>query len=203
MANERIWIGVDPGGRSSFGLAMLRGDATVRTTSISCALEALEWIEDVPDGAGIDAPMWWSSGLSGDRQADRWIRRTYGIRAGTVQATNSLQGACLVQGVLFAEGLRRRYPHIHITEAHPKAVLRALGISHDQFFSQYGVDPDTTDEHERDAVIAAVAAREGFSERWPRDLALERLESEQDPSGYWLAPMHYFWPETDEESKRD
>jgi hypothetical protein len=112
-----------------------------------------------------------------------------------VQASNSLRGAVLVQGALFADGLRRGFSEIGITESHPKAVLRALGVSYDDFFFRFGIDPGTTNEHERDALIAAVAAREGFSGRWRRDLALERLDCEQDPSKYWLAPMHYFWPE--------
>ena len=49
--------------------------------------------------------------------------------------------------------------------------------------------------HERDAVIAAVAAREGFEKRWCNDLSLNRCTTEQDPSHYWLAPVQYFWPE--------
>jgi predicted nuclease with RNAse H fold len=54
---ERLWIGADPGGKKSFGLAMLQGDSPVRTVCVSSAREALEWIKGVPDGAGIDAPM--------------------------------------------------------------------------------------------------------------------------------------------------
>jgi hypothetical protein len=50
-------------------------------------------------------------------------------------------------------------------------------------------------EHERDAILSAVAAREGFEGRWSNDLALNRLQSEQDPRSYRLAPIHYFWPE--------
>jgi hypothetical protein len=50
-------------------------------------------------------------------------------------------------------------------------------------------------EHKRDAVISAVAAREGFEGRWIKDLSLNRYPSEQDPSQYWLAPIHYFWPQ--------
>jgi hypothetical protein len=49
-------------------------------------------------------------------------------------------------------------------------------------------------EHERDAFLAAVAAREGFQGRWTNDLARTRAASEQDPSTYWLAPIYYFWP---------
>ena len=52
-----------------------------------------------------------------------------------------------------------------------------------------------SNEHERDAVIAAVCAREGFEGRWRTDLAKKRYACEQNPQAYWLAPMHYFWRE--------
>ena len=39
------------------------------------------------------------------------------------------------------------------------------------------------------------AQGKGCEGRWLTDLALERFGSEQDPQAYWLAPMHYFWPE--------
>ena len=48
-------------------------------------------------------------------------------------------------------------------------------------------------EDERDALISAVAAREGFEQNWV-DLSTERNHDEQDPSQYWLKPVRYFWP---------
>ena len=48
---------------------------------------------------------------------------------------------------------------------------------------------------ERDAVVAAICAREGFEGRWPTDLAEQRGSLEQNPKAYWLAPMSYFWTE--------
>jgi hypothetical protein len=45
--------------------------------------------------------------------------------------------------------------------------------------------------------MSAVTAREGFEGRWTIDLSKNRHECEQDPSSYWLAPMHYFWPKVD------
>ncbi len=176
MAEERVWIGADPGGKNSFGLAILSDGGAVSTACVSCASEALKWIDVEPAGVGIDAPMWWSAGTSGDRQADQWIRSEYSISGGTVQAANSLRGAALIQGALFAESLRQRYPGVRITEAHPKAVLLALQCSAADFFARFGFNITIGNEHERDALIAAIAAREGFSGRWSRDLVLERLE---------------------------
>lgn len=199
-----MWIGADPGGAGNFGIALLNDDGRYSTACVSCADEAVDFVlrsSSKPTGAGIDAPMWWSGGLSGDRAADRWIRKRYGIAAGTVQAANSLRGAALVQGALFAERIRLKFPGLPLTESHPKAVLRALGLPGTdessrwaEFCRTYAISGEHASEHERDAVIGAITAREGFLGRWPRDLSQHRLPSEQDPSAYWLAPMRYFWP---------
>jgi hypothetical protein len=161
---------------------------------VSCADEALAYIRAEPEGVGIGAPMWWSSGESSDRKADQWVRQPYKIPSGTVQTGNSLRGAALVQAAMFVDCLRRRYPAVRVTESHPKAVLKATG-GWAKFSQRYCCGIDIKNEHLRDAAIGAVAAREGFSGNWPRDLALTRHPSEQDPSTHWLAPMHYFWPE--------
>ena len=50
-------------------------------------------------------------------------------------------------------------------------------------------------EHQRDAAIAAVSAREGFQGNWPLDLADRRDRREQNPKSYWLAPISYWWPQ--------
>jgi predicted nuclease with RNAse H fold len=192
-----MWIGVDPGGKDAFGLAILRGDGRFTTYCFSCADEAITSLarEGRPAGIGIDAPMWWSSGPSGDRRADRWIRNRYRISAGTVQAANSLRGAALVQGALFAERARSLFPAVPITEAHPTAVLKARGLVWSDFCPRFSVSGIVENEHVQDAVVAAVAAREGFEGRWSLDLSKDRDVYEQDPTTYWLAPMHYFWPE--------
>ena len=201
MDRNDVWIGADPGGQNNFGIAELFHDGATRTACVSSAREAADWIEDKPLGAGVDAPMWWSSARRGDRKADHWLRCKYGNTSpGKVLAINSLYGAVLAQGAMFAVELRRRFPELPITEAHPGLFLRAWGRRideskrFDELKQHFGIhaDPGISD-HERDAVIAALAAREGFSGRWPRDLALKRLAEEQDPAAYWLAPMHYWW----------
>jgi predicted nuclease with RNAse H fold len=189
-----MWIGADPGGKDNFGLAILNDEGRFSTYCLSCADEAIERLTERPPGIGIDAPMWWSSGRSGDRRADQWIRTQYKISSGTVQTANSLRGAALVQGVLFAESARQKFPGVPITEAHPKALLLALGLGWSEFCSRFSIKGIAENEHRRDAVVSAVAAREGFEGRWPLDLSRERFGSEQDPSTYWLAPMKYFWP---------
>jgi hypothetical protein len=73
------WFGADPGGSNAFGVALLRADGAFVTDVVSCAGDALGWLEkpeqkswladsvDSLEAAGIDAPMWWSSGKSADR----------------------------------------------------------------------------------------------------------------------------------------
>ena len=146
-------------------------------------------------GLGIDAPMWWSAKPGGGRNADEWIRRKHGIASGTVQSANSLQGAVLIGGLLLAQKVREVFPDTPITESHPKALLLAFDRTENQFAETFKISGCGDNEHERDATIAAVCAREGFEGRWSTDLAEKRDCFEQDPLSYWLRPMRYFWPQ--------
>jgi predicted nuclease with RNAse H fold len=157
-----------------------------------------EQVKAPPAGVGVDSPLWWSSGPSSDRQADQWLRRTYGFSGGQVQTVNSLRGAALIQGVMFVRRLRQLFPDVGVTETHPKTVWYALKVNNWDSFSRRflaNVTIHPEQEHERDAIISAVAAREGFEGRWPKDLSTVRHPSEQDPLRFWLAPIHYFWPD--------
>jgi predicted nuclease with RNAse H fold len=191
---RRAWVGIDPGGAHAFGVAIIDEDGEVATSCVSYADQAVDKITVLPLGVGVDAPLWWSSGPSAEREADRWIRRTYGIAAGTVQTPNSLRGAALVQGAMFVERLREKFPGVPVTETHPKAVAIALGGWESARLAGLGCRADLG-EHERDAYLSAICAREGFSGRWTSDLSTMRSSNEQDPNRYWLAPIHYFWPE--------
>jgi predicted nuclease with RNAse H fold len=195
-----MWIGADPGGSGCFGICLLYADGSAATANVSCADDAVVFVQDhlreKPEGAGVDAPLWWSSGPSGDRRADQWLRKRYGLADGEVQTANSLRGAALVQGVMFVARMREHYPGIPITESHPKALLKACcSGSWKSFAERFRVRCEPAGEHGRDAVIGAVAAREGFMGRWPNDLSEYRVAGEQDPKSYWLAPVSYYWPE--------
>ncbi|MCS3496189.1 putative nuclease with RNAse H fold [Bradyrhizobium japonicum] len=188
------WYGADPGGSDSFGLAALEDDGSFKTWLCSSTDEALATI-DQPAGIGIDCPLWWSSKEGGGRRADEWLRKTYRIHPGTVQSVNSLKGAVLVQGLMLAMILRKSYPNVPITETHPKALLRALGMDWNDFRETYGLrGPQPQSEHERDALIGAVAVREGSLGRWKLDLALHLGPSEIDPKDTWFGEVHYWWP---------
>jgi hypothetical protein len=65
------------------------------------------------------------------------------------------------------------------------------------FCSIFSVNGTAESKHRQDALISAVAAREGFEGRWTINPSKNRHECEQNPSAYWLAPMHYFWPNAD------
>ena len=96
--------------------------------------------------------------------------------------------------MMFVSRLREKFPNVPVTEAHPKAVAIALGGWDGTTISKLG-SIAAAGEHERDAILAAIAAREGFEKRWPGDLATMRRPREQDPSNHWLGPVNYFWPE--------
>ena len=195
-----IWIGADPGGKGRFGIALLIDLDPPLTAVVSCVDEAIAFvlahIGKQPAGVGVDAPLWWTSGPSGDRHADQWLRKRYRLSGGEVQASNSLRGAALTQGVMFVHRLRETYPAVRVTESHPKALLKAIADGRwATFAARFNVNASPADEHTRDAIVAAVAARETFDGRWTANLANSRLTSEQDPLTYWLAPIHYGWPE--------
>ena len=191
-----VSVVADPGGKDRFGLAFLDRSGEMSCETVSSVDEAVDRIagKGEPIGLGIDAPMWWSSREGGGRMADSWIRKTYSIKPGTVQTANSLRGAALVGGAMLASRVRQEFPGTRITEAHPKALLQAFNWSAQSFSERFDLPVSGATEHERDAAICAVWAREGFEGRWRLDLALHRDPLEQDPLRYWLAPMHYYWP---------
>jgi hypothetical protein len=209
-----LWFGADPGGANAFGVALLRANGSFESGVVSCADDAMKWLYERAEtilAAGIDAPLWWSSGKNGERYADLFVRgRLHEAGAkdvgGTVQSANSLRGAVLIQGVLLATALRRRWRELPITESHPKALLKEMwsqapkGASlWDEIARCYGLRGaplESEREHERDALLAAVAAREGYQHKWTRDLAKERSQSEQDPASLPWGPVSYWWPPT-------
>lgn len=215
----RVWVGADPGGEGSFGMAFIDAQGGIDCNTVSSVDDAVKFIaakKVEPYGLGIDAPMWWSSRKGGGRKVDEKLRRAYGIPSGTVQQPNSLRGAALIGGAMLAFRIRNKYPEIHITESHPKALLRAFDSKNSEELQEARIcilealdlcAKDVLNEfptsgkrfrndHERDAIIAAVCAREGFSSSWSTDLACDRYCKEQSPGQYWLKPMHYFWPES-------
>jgi hypothetical protein len=101
-----------------------------------------------------------------------------------------------MQAMMFVQRMRELYPNVPVTESHPKALLKAVTEgSWSAFAGRFHVQGAPPSEDERDAIVGAVAARETVEGRWTHDLSATRLRSEQDPKAYWLAPIHYCWPE--------
>ena len=173
------------------------------TCAVDNVEQAIEWVMREIDGevsqaAGIDAPLWWSTGSSGLRDADHRLHARYPAARQSILAVNSLWGSVIVQGVLVAHLLRDRSFSMGLTEAHQKNVL--LSLSHDfweQKFAaiQSDVTLDDSMDNRRDALITAVAAREGFRRVWREDLFTKLPTSAQNLSSRWLAPVHYYWLE--------
>ncbi len=192
-------IGFDPGGIKAFGWATLDVDdignvVSLRTGVVSSvpqaiAATALAGSADVR-GIGIDAPLFWVQ--AGDRQVDASLRKRVvaaGGHSGTVSSVNSLQGACVVQGILAARRSAQEWPNALITEAHPKALLR-LSVAASEFVAQYITS--NVAEHERDAALAAFAAWASVSQ-FPGWINL--LELEADPIFPGEKPVDYWFPE--------
>ena len=208
---SEFWVGVDPGGDNNFGLAFLdsSGKQPMVCNTVSSVDKAVEQIarRGTPLGLGIDTPMWWTAREKGWRKADEVLKNKYCDVSGSVLSINSLRGAALVGGMMLAFRIREKFPDTRITETHPKVLLYALEPALEleererSFAKRFNIstDKDWKNEHKRDAIIGAVCAREGFEGRWTFDLVRRRYQSEQDPQdpySYWLAPVHYFWPET-------
>lgn len=205
-----MWYGFDPGG--TFGVAKISGSGDFECKISRSIAETCAFVEPDARGLGIDSILWWTRRQGGSRHADDIVRRTcirMGGSSGTVSSINSLQGAMFVPAYLIIGELRRRMPNLLVTEAHPKAILRALGLpiwrpkdsdssitdgwaEISRYFRIQGAPPET--EHERDAIIAAVCAREGAEARWTTDLACNKPDDEVELDTILGGPVHYYWP---------
>ena len=173
---RNLILGLDPGGENRFGwcisedteylpLSILhRGVASHAQGAIDAALRLGGTGRIV--GAGIDSPLFWTP--DGDRKVDKLLRQSIRRKGGptsTVMSVNSLQGACLVQGVLAGQLIRKRFSDARITEAHPKALLWLLGLANTETpvddispsaLSGFVAFDSRISEHERDAALGAL-----------------------------------------------
>ena len=217
----KVFLGSDPGGKGKFGWAVCfeinDGLRVVATDIADHAKDALEKsFNALPKGgsvvaAGIDAPMFWVA--DGRREADRLVRKAIGrlgakSPGGTVQSINSLQGACVVQGLLILKLLRQLYPDLPITEAHPKALLWLMGIARrgrdpgmieikdieEVIIEEVGFGLLDKEKEKRDAILAAFTAQMMIRRKsdWVDLLKYERKErilAGEPPIEYWMPKM--------------
>jgi hypothetical protein len=221
-----LLLGFDPGGKKSFGWCVAENALVlplqIRATgvvdnardAILKAFACIKYGEQV-FAAAIDAPMFWVP--CGDRKVDRIVRnQVCGLKCpgGTVQAVNSLRGACLVQGMLTGILLREKFPALPITESHPKATLWLLRLADQKrnpasilhALSRLVVSASVgKTDHERDAAVAVLSAwaMTNQAHGW-KDLYLEE-QKEQKPYSPIESPLAYWMPEVDgaEPSRED
>lgn len=206
------YVGFDPGGIAAFGWAVADGDALpLRLVDRGIADHAQGAINaakncagTVINAIGIDAPLFWNP--AGDRRADQKVReaiREHGCRAsgGTVSAVNALRGACLIQGILVAMICQKAGKEIPITESHPKALLWLVGKAtcsrppnelalSDLREYVVGSAIQGASDHERDAVLGAVAAfaMDSRIDGWQdlRAFDPDSITPLDPPPGYWM-----------------
>ena len=151
-----LFLGFDPGGKGNFGWSICRevggylqpGPITGLENDAWSALERVgklvgSYKNVCVRPVGIDAPLLWDK--RGTRKADselskaltrvrKTLKKESVVRRPPVQAVNSLQGACTIQGTLLARHLIEKSEswkcqNLAITESHPKALEYLLANS--------------------------------------------------------------------------
>ena len=210
MTHSGIIIGYDPGGNRSHGVAALTVEDGVPVELTVCTVAnaeaAINWFTTGghPFAAGIDTLTALSTGPSGWRPADRWLREQYPQVVNSVISPNSLYGAMALNGMAAMVALRSEGRDVAISETHPKVLYYALtGIPYDfsgnsanmiASLSQWlGIPVNVSNEHEWDAALSCHAVLEGVRGNWICDLhALPTA-----PNKRLLAPAgesQYYWP---------
>lgn len=169
--------------------------------------EVLRWAEGIEDliGVGVDTLSCWSTGQSGWRAADLWLRDKYREVQNSIVTPNFLSGSMSLNGMSTLISLRQQNQTISITETHPKVLYWALtGQKYDyrersnemdaMLTEWLGVEVRSFTDHEWDATVSGFAAIRGMSGLWTHDLLTEVAEQQArivNPCG----PVNYWWPE--------
>ena len=202
-------VGYDPGGNGTHGLARLAvREGVAESVTLSTHASAEDVLRALGTNrllsVGVDTLTAWSTGPSGWRPADRWLRARYPEVRPSVAAPNSLYGSMSLGGMAVLLDLRRQ-PDLLVTEAHPKVLWWALwhrryaySVEAQQMDAELGsalgLDLCTANDHEWDAAASALVALHALRDDWPRDLhALDHADGERivHPCG----PTRYVWPE--------
>jgi len=205
-------VGYDPGGNGGHGVARLRVKSGRAVSAIAATLrtteQAIRWITegDPPKGLGIDTLTVWSTGSSGWRPADRYLREKYPAVKISILSPNWLFGAMAANGMAVIGALRGTWPSLVVSETHPKVLYYALtrdaySYEADKMRMEMRLSkwlglaaPVTTqDDNDWDALVSAWAVFKGLTGEWPLDL--HQLPTSPDerliaPFG----PSHYYWP---------
>jgi predicted nuclease with RNAse H fold len=205
-------LGYDPGGNSSHGVAVAKfNDGTlinIEIQTLSTAESVIEYAETIQDLKiiGVDTLTLWSTGKSGWRPADRWLKLKYKEITHSISSANSLFSSMSLNGMSVLVSLRAKFPELEITETHPKVLFYELSkTKYDYVTNSKAMDEllgellnspiATKNDHEWDAIISVYAAFMAQTGHWTNNLhslptdSNERLIRVCSESSYW-------WPTT-------
>ena len=153
---------------------------------------------------GIDTLTMLSTGDSGWRPADRWLRAQYPDVRNSVVNPNYLKGSMALSGLAVSHELRNEFTDIAIIETHPKVLYfelcgRRYSYEDDQLRmnrdlgTRLALTTNTKTDHEWDAAISAFAAFQSPTKRWTYGLHALPIAN-----GESLVPIagdtHFYWP---------
>ena len=203
-------VGYDPGGNDSHGLVFAQfREGELENISLGTygtadlVIKAISGCSDII-AIGIDTLTCWSTGRSGWRPADRWLKKKYPKITNSITSAKSLYGSMGLNGMSVLIASRSQFPTLYISETHPKVLyFELIGKKYDYKNDQAQMDDfltktlgskiQTKNDHEWDAAISAFAVRCGLEGLWSKDL--HRLEV--DLNERLITPCgatHYWWP---------
>ena len=210
MKISGLIAGYDPGGNDRHGVACLTvvddSPMAIEFDTVRNANSAVNWFLDRGTliAIGIDTLTMLSTGDSGWRPADRWLRDRYPDVRNSVVNPNYLQGSMALSGLAVSHELRNEFTDIAIIETHPKVLYfelcgRRYNYTSDQQLMnrelgiRFALNTNTQTDHEWDAAISAFAAFQTLTQKWTRDLHALPVAS-----GESLVPIagdtHFYWP---------
>ncbi len=210
MDIEGVIVGYDPGGNNAHGLCLIRYSKgvilNVQVSTHPTAKSIIDELTKINDviAIGVDTLTCWSTGASGWRPADRWLKKEYKEITHSIASANSLFGAMGLNGMSVLLSLKERYPEILISEAHPKVLYYELfKKKYDYKQNHQNMDyllsniltfsVSTANDHEWDSVISALTVAKGMNGEWVNNLHLLPINDNESiitPCG----KTYYWWP---------
>jgi len=204
-------VGYDPGGNNDHGLALIKYDnSEIQDVNISTHSTAYSIIAAISDSdniiaMGIDTLTCWSTGPSGWRPADRFLKNKYPEITNSIISANSLHGSMVLNGMSVIIKIKALFPNIHISETHPKVLYFELSkkkYNYDEHQSEMDIllsellqkEISTINDHEWDAAFSVYAVSCGLLGKWNKDLHTIQTQNNEmlvEPCG----TTSYWWPE--------
>jgi|KBSMisStandDraft_5_1062788.scaffolds.fasta_scaffold283733_2 hypothetical protein len=207
-----MFFGYDPGGNGKHGVAALfiehGNPIALQSALVETAEAAVQWFagrSGAPIAIGVDTLTCWSTGSSGWRPADRWLKGRYPKVQASIASPNSLYGAMSINGMAALLALREIFPKLLVTETHPKVLhwhilrrpydyISGQAYMLEALTKELGIEVTSSSDHEWDAVLSALVAFRGVSGQWRRDLhKLPTTKTERLVMPFGVT--NYFWPE--------